>query len=120
MLFRSGEALGLSEELVWRHPFPGPGLAVRVAGEITPERLEILRAADEVLLEELRGSGVRASLIEPAATDTPLWDELDPDSDPNLPDRKDMMTPEQVADAIIFVVTRPEGVSVPHLAVERG
>ena len=79
-----------------------------------------LRGFHEVLLEELRGTGVRASLIEPAATDTALWDDLDPDSDPNLPDRADMMTPQQVADAIMFVALRPEGVSVPHLALERG
>jgi GMP synthase (glutamine-hydrolysing) len=48
-----GEALGLPEDVVWRHPFPGPGLAVRIAGEVTPERLELLRSADEILLEEL-------------------------------------------------------------------
>jgi len=48
-----GEHLGLPEEIVWRHPFPGPGLAIRVVGEITPERLERLRAADEILLEEI-------------------------------------------------------------------
>ena len=48
-----GLALGLPEDLVWRHPFPGPGLAVRIAGEITPERLEVLRSADEILLEEI-------------------------------------------------------------------
>jgi GMP synthase (glutamine-hydrolysing) len=48
-----GEALGLPENLVWRHPFPGPGLAVRVIGDITPERLRVLRDADEILLEEL-------------------------------------------------------------------
>lgn len=52
-----GEALGLPENLVWRHPFPGPGLAVRIAGEITPERLEVLRSADEILLEELTAAG---------------------------------------------------------------
>ncbi len=52
-----GEALGLPEDLVWRHPFPGPGLAVRVAGELTVERLELLRSADEILLEELRAAG---------------------------------------------------------------
>lgn len=79
-----------------------------------------LRGLHEVLLEEIRGTGVRACLIEPAATDTSLWDELDPDSNPNLPNRSGMLTPEQVAEAVVFVVTRPDGVTVPHIAVERG
>ena len=48
-----GEMLGLPENLVWRHPFPGPGLAVRVIGAITPDRLRVLRDADEIVLEEL-------------------------------------------------------------------
>jgi GMP synthase (glutamine-hydrolysing) len=52
-----GEALGLPEDMVWRHPFPGPGLAVRIAGAVTPERLELLRSADEILLEELTAAG---------------------------------------------------------------
>lgn len=52
-----GEALGLPEGLVWRHPFPGPGLAVRIAGAVTEERLELLRSADEILLEELAAAG---------------------------------------------------------------
>lgn len=52
-----GEAIGLPEDMLWRHPFPGPGLAVRVAGEVTRDRLEILRSADEILLEELHASG---------------------------------------------------------------
>ncbi len=48
-----GELLGLPEQIVWRHPFPGPGLAVRCIGEITRERLEVLRKADNILLEEI-------------------------------------------------------------------
>ncbi len=48
-----GEILGLPEHIVWRHPFPGPGLAVRMIGDITPERLRVLRDADEIVLEEL-------------------------------------------------------------------
>jgi GMP synthase (glutamine-hydrolysing) len=53
-----GEALGLPHDLVWRQPFPGPGLAVRCLGEITPERLARLRAADEILTGELQAAGL--------------------------------------------------------------
>ncbi|MGI8927752.1 MAG: glutamine-hydrolyzing GMP synthase [Tepidiformaceae bacterium] len=55
---RIGEALGLAEEMVWRHPFPGPGLAIRVMGEVTRERLEMLRGADRIVLEEIRAAGL--------------------------------------------------------------
>ncbi|HEX3289841.1 MAG TPA: glutamine-hydrolyzing GMP synthase [Gaiella sp.] len=51
---RVGEQLGLPERMVWRHPFPGPGLAIRIIGDVTEERLAILRAADAILLEEVR------------------------------------------------------------------
>jgi GMP synthase (glutamine-hydrolysing) len=49
--------LGLPDFLVWRHPFPGPGLAIRLIGEVTPERLEILRRADKIVQNELFASG---------------------------------------------------------------
>ena len=59
---RVGEELGLPERLVWRHPFPGPGLAIRIIGDVTEERLAILRAADAVLLEEMRKAGLYREL----------------------------------------------------------
>jgi GMP synthase (glutamine-hydrolysing) len=55
---RMGQELGLPEKLVWRHPFPGPGLAVRCLGEITEERLRIIREADAILIEELHASAL--------------------------------------------------------------
>ncbi len=78
-----------------------------------------LRGLHEVLLEELRGTGVRATLLEPAATDTELWDELDPDSDPSLPDRADMLLASDVAEAVLFLATRPPTVRIPVLQIER-
>ena len=53
-----GEELGLPEEIVWRQPFPGPGLAVRIIGEVTLDRLNILRAGDSIILEEIRRAGL--------------------------------------------------------------
>jgi GMP synthase (glutamine-hydrolysing) len=59
---RVGEELGLPEAMVWRQPFPGPGLAIRIIGEVTRERLEILRAADAILQEEVRRAGLYREL----------------------------------------------------------
>jgi GMP synthase (glutamine-hydrolysing) len=57
-----GEELGLPERMVWRQPFPGPGLAIRIIGEVTRERLETLRHADHVLQEEIRRAGLYRDL----------------------------------------------------------
>ena len=59
---RVGEELGMPERMVWRQPFPGPGLAIRIIGEVTAERLEILRAADAILQEEVRRAGLYREL----------------------------------------------------------
>ena len=52
-----GKKLGIPDELVWRHPFPGPGLGIRILGEVTAEQLHILRQADDIFLEEIRAAG---------------------------------------------------------------
>ena len=59
---RVGEELGLPERMVWRQPFPGPGLAIRIIGEVTVERLEALREADAILQEEVRRAGLYREL----------------------------------------------------------
>ncbi|WP_428939807.1 glutamine-hydrolyzing GMP synthase [Fontivita pretiosa] len=67
-----GEVLGLPEEIVWRHPFPGPGLAVRIIGEVTPERLAILRDADEIVLEELMAANLYRKTAQVFAVLVPI------------------------------------------------
>jgi GMP synthase (glutamine-hydrolysing) len=59
---RLGLSLGMNEEMVWRHPFPGPGLAVRVLGEVTRERCDVLRKADSIIIEEVRRAGLYREL----------------------------------------------------------
>jgi GMP synthase (glutamine-hydrolysing) len=59
---RVGEELGLPEAMVWRQPFPGPGLAIRIIGEVTEERLEILREADAIVQDEIRRAGLLREL----------------------------------------------------------
>jgi len=59
-----GEELGLPDEIVWRHPFPGPGLAIRVIGELTPKRLDTLREADAIILDEIMAAGLYRRLFQ--------------------------------------------------------
>jgi GMP synthase (glutamine-hydrolysing) len=77
MLFKDevrevGQALGLPSAWVWRHPFPGPGLAIRIIGEIDEQRLETLRAADKIVIDEIRAAGVYNELGQAFAVLTPL------------------------------------------------
>ena len=77
------------------------------------------RALHEVLRLEVRGTGVRATLVSPGPTDTPLWDPHDPDARDGFTPRAEMLRPEAVADAVRFVVTRPEDVNVDELRLSR-
>ena len=67
-----GEYLGLPETIVWRHPCPGPGLAVRIVGEITPQRLQILGAADEILIDEIKSAGLYRKISQALAVLIPV------------------------------------------------
>jgi GMP synthase (glutamine-hydrolysing) len=67
-----GTELGLPDEIVWRHPFPGPGLAIRIIGEVTRERLETLRAVDAIVLDEVRRAGLYRELAQVFAVLTPI------------------------------------------------
>ena len=67
-----GKSLGLPDDLVWRQPFPGPGLAIRIIGEIPPRRLTVLRNVDELLLEEIRKAGYYKKLWQSFAVLLPI------------------------------------------------
>ncbi|RLS64835.1 MAG: glutamine-hydrolyzing GMP synthase [Planctomycetota bacterium] len=67
-----GEVLGLPPHIVWRHPFPGPGLAVRIIGDITPEKLEVLRECDRILLEEIVAANLYRSTSQVFAVLLPV------------------------------------------------
>jgi len=69
---RVGEHLGLPKDMVWRHPFPGPGLAVRIIGEITEKRLKVLREADDILIEEIKAAGLYRQISQALAVLVPV------------------------------------------------
>lgn len=67
-----GTNLGIPEELVWRHPFPGPGLAIRILGEITPEQLKIARHADKIFIDEIIAAGLYRNISQAFAALLPV------------------------------------------------
>ena len=78
-----------------------------------------LRALHEAMRAELRGSGVRATLVSPGAVDTSLWDPVDPDNRPGFTPRASMLTADDVADAIWFAASRPATVNIDELRLSR-
>ena len=78
-----------------------------------------LRALHEVMRAELRGTGVRASLVSPGPVDTPLWDPVAPETRPGFTPRSSMLAAAAVADAVLYVVTRPVELNIDELRLSR-
>ena len=76
-----------------------------------------VRALHEVLRAELRGSGVRTTLVSPAQVDTSMWDEIDPDSRPGFTPRRDMLSAHAVAAAVHYAISQPDDVNVDELRI---
>jgi NADP-dependent 3-hydroxy acid dehydrogenase YdfG len=78
-----------------------------------------LRGLHEVMRAELRGTGVRTILISPGPVDTPLWDPIEPETRPGFTPRTAMLSPDAVADAVLYAVTRPPSVNIDELRLSR-
>jgi NADP-dependent 3-hydroxy acid dehydrogenase YdfG len=77
------------------------------------------RAVHEVMRAETRGSGVKVSLVSPSQVDTAIWDAIDPDNRPGFTPRAQMLRPESVADAVLFVLTRDRDTNIDELRLSR-
>jgi len=111
MLARGSGHLVTLGSVAGRHAFPhNGGYSASKFG---------VRGLHAVLDVELRGTGVRSTLVEPGATDTPLWDAIDASRHPGLPPREAMLSPDAVADAVLWAVTRPQDTDVRTLLIER-
>ena len=104
-LIRKGYAQVVSIGSIADH-VPFPGNAAYAASKYG------LRGLHEVIRKELAGTDVRTTLISPGPTDTELWDSIDPDHSGDLLDREEMLVAEDVAEAVLFAVTRPQRVNI--------
>jgi GMP synthase (glutamine-hydrolysing) len=69
---KMGSELGLPDDILWRHPFPGPGLAIRIIGDITEDRLQTLRCADEIMIQEIKSAGLYRGIAQAFAVFLPV------------------------------------------------
>jgi len=69
---KMGSELGLPDDILWRHPFPGPGLAIRIIGDITDDRLKTLRYADEIMIQEIKSAGLYGKIAQAFAVFLPV------------------------------------------------
>ena len=67
-----GKTLKIDDELIWRHPFPGPGIAIRILGEVTPEQVAIARAADHIYIDEIKKAGLYRKISQAYAALLPV------------------------------------------------
>jgi NADP-dependent 3-hydroxy acid dehydrogenase YdfG len=111
MLERGSGHIVTIGSIAGRHAFPSNGAyAASKFG---------VRGLHAVLDQELKGTGVRGTLVEPAATGTTLWDSIDREANPGLPETTAMLDAEAVADAVIFAITRPERTGIHVISLER-